>query len=118
MIHFTVDTNPLPKARPRFSNGHAYTPQRTQDHEAYIAYCARLALGELFFEDESISITLHFKRKGKRLCDIDNLIKACLDALNGTAWRDDTQVREIHATLEYGHQTGQIGITLLAEKAK
>lgn len=113
MISFTIDMNPIPKARPRFSNGHAYTPQRTQSYEEYVGYIASQAMQGQVFETECIAIVLHFKRKGKRLCDIDNLCKACLDAFNGTVWRDDTQVREIHATLEYGHTIGETQVTII-----
>jgi len=33
----------------------------------------------------------------RRLGDLDNILKATIDALNGIAYRDDDQVTEIHA---------------------
>ena len=33
--------------------------------------------------------------------DIDNIIKAVLDALNGVAYKDDTQVVQVMATKKY-----------------
>jgi Holliday junction resolvase RusA-like endonuclease len=33
----------------------------------------------------------------RRRGDLDNILKATLDALNGIAYRDDDQVTEIHA---------------------
>lgn len=33
--------------------------------------------------------------------DLDNLVKAILDALNGVAWHDDAQVVELHISKQY-----------------
>lgn len=39
--------------------------------------------------------------------DIDNLIKSALDALNGMAWRDDSQVVHVHAVKQYASSEEQ-----------
>lgn len=36
--------------------------------------------------------------------DIDNVVKAVLDALNGVAYRDDTQVVELHVRKSYSEK--------------
>lgn len=36
--------------------------------------------------------------------DIDNVVKAVLDALNGVAYRDDTQVIELHVRKSYSEK--------------
>ena len=36
--------------------------------------------------------------------DIDNIIKIIFDALNGVAYKDDTQIFEVNATKAYGEQ--------------
>lgn len=119
-IVFTIDMNPVPKGRPRFGNGHAYTPKATLDYEKYVAAIAGIYMRGEYFETELLALTIHFRRKGKRLCDIDNLIKAFLDAGNGVIWKDDTQIRQITARLDYGHDTGEtrIEISVLPESRK
>lgn len=38
--------------------------------------------------------------------DIDNIVKAVADALNGVAYKDDAQVTEIVASKSYSHEEG------------
>ena len=38
--------------------------------------------------------------------DIDNVIKAVLDALNGIAYKDDARVVELEARKVYGNEPG------------
>ncbi len=38
--------------------------------------------------------------------DLDNLVKAVKDALNGVLWRDDSQVIELEAKKIYGNPPG------------
>jgi Holliday junction resolvase RusA-like endonuclease len=45
-----------------------------------------------------VSVTMNFYAKNPRF-DLDNIIKSCLDSGNGIAWKDDKQVKEIHAKL-------------------
>lgn len=42
----------------------------------------------------SVSVTAY---RPQRRGDLDNVLKAALDALNGVAWQDDSQVVELHA---------------------
>lgn len=88
---FTVPGNPIPKARPRVVNGHAYTPAKTVAWEQTI----RLHYQGPKFEGP-ISITMSFFRKNKTRCDYDNLAKAITDALNGVAFSDDSSIIEAH----------------------
>lgn len=48
-----------------------------------------------------------FRRKPKKITsrlwgDLDNHVKAVLDALNGIAYNDDSQVVEVRATKNFG----------------
>lgn len=61
----------------------------------YKAQIARILTGTPIMEGE-ISITAKFFRPQKS-GDLDNFLKCLLDALTGSAWRDDKQVFEIHA---------------------
>lgn len=109
----------IPKERPRFSRyGGTYTPDRTRNYEAMIG----LKYKEKYKEKPSekpikISIVIMFeppknisKKKRQDLLlteynkkpDIDNLVKAILDGLNGIAYKDDSQIVEIKARKLYG----------------
>lgn len=103
MISFRIEGQPLPKGRPRFSKGKVYTPQETKDFETLVRQVAGIAIrGGGYFEDEPLHVKLEFYRKGDKKADIDNLTKAIFDALNGTAWGDDKQVRRLEVALYYG----------------
>lgn len=101
VARFTVDGEPMSKARARVVNGHAYTPERTRVAEAGI---------QAAFKSTNPSRTPHpllsgtkygvvalFFHQTRQRRDIDNMLKLILDALNGMAWTDDTQVVEISA---------------------
>ena len=84
--------NPIPKARARVVNGHAYTPDKTLEWENTIKSCwtgPRFASGAL-------SIRLDFYRANNMRADWDNLAKAVTDALNMVAYHDDSQIVEAH----------------------
>ena len=116
-LNFTIPGEPAGKARPKFStfNGHvrAITPKQTVSYENYV----KLAYGQVYpgrvpFEKDVpllVTIKAYFKMpasvsKKKRQAmledrirptkkpDADNLAKAVLDALNGIAYYDDSQV--------------------------
>lgn len=67
--------------------------------------------------------TLHFYKNYKTLedmaykntGDIDNYIKAVLDALNEIVWADDRQIVEIHA---YKHKSARERVEIEVEEAK
>jgi crossover junction endodeoxyribonuclease RusA len=87
----TIPGRPLPKGRPRFTrSGHAYTPRTTRLYEAKIR-----AICTAHFDEpitEPVSVELKFYITGKRLIDVDNLIKAALDGLQPT---DDSLVYKV-----------------------
>lgn len=115
----TVFGNPKGKARPRFFRGHAYTPKATREYEKLFAEAWGDA--EPFDGPISVAITAYFKPpastrksdlmdmisgklKPTKKPDIDNIIKAVLDGLNGVAYRDDSQVAKIKAFKVYDDQ--------------
>ena len=107
---FKIEGQPQGKGRPRFTkNGHAFTPQATRDYENLIAEEYKAAKGEVFSGYVRVNIKAYYKipkatTKEKRGMiergllkpavkpDIDNVIKAILDGLNGVAYHDDNQV--------------------------
>lgn len=101
----TVKGEPVPKARPRVVNGHAFTPAKTKHQEAEIALEWVRKYGNVK-TDKPIYVEVLFcmrKPKGKTTLhvqkrpDIDNLIKTVLDGLNDVAYNDDKQVFRITA---------------------
>jgi len=119
MVSFTVYIEPVAKARPRVSmrkgRAFAYTPKKSADYEAAIAdHCPNkpiegpLALNLQF----GIPIPTSWSKRKKADAmsgvirptsrpDIDNYIKAVMDAVNGQAYHDDSQVVSIFAKLIY-----------------
>ena len=110
---------PKGKARPRFANGHAYTPKATRDYEKMIGSEYMAQDGRKFSGSLSLKVEAVFKipeswtkkkkweaiDKGKRPeCrpDIDNIVKVVMDGLNGIAYDDDSQVVEVSASKSYG----------------
>ena len=118
-IKFTVPGQPKGKQRPRVCriNGRsvAYTPRQTIEYENLIR-ASYTAISKAKFERNlplEISILALFpipkyaSKKTKELMingyifptkkpDGDNIIKAILDALNGVAYRDDSQICRVY----------------------
>lgn len=125
---------PVAKARARVVNGHSFTPKKTASAEKLVkdewVACGRprLADGPLGLE-----VTFYFPRpKGhfntKGLLnaeglrhpaptgrpDADNLLKLIWDALNGLAWRDDSQFCDVHVRKAYCSDGCVPGVSLSA----
>lgn len=107
-IEFKIPIKPKAKARPRFSKfGGAYTPKETKQYEEFITNYVKSK-----YKDSPLSFALSvsfifcFKHKTKRSAniarpDLDNLIKAVCDALNGILWDDDSLIAHMSALKVY-----------------
>lgn len=112
-LELSVDGRPQGKQRPRFNRqtGRAYTPVETRSFEQRVQgewYAAgRPRLGDVPLDADVLCMfarprshrlaTGGLSAVGRRTPfpmrgDCDNLAKACLDALNGLAFRDDSQI--------------------------
>lgn len=118
VVSFTVDGKPVPKGRPRVTRYGTYTPKSTQGFETAVR-AAWLECGENPFKDgEALDVmvnayypipsgTAKSKRQKLHLApylkrgDIDNIIKAVLDALNGYAYKDDSAVFSVYGRKIY-----------------
>ena len=120
-ITFVVDGTPVPKGRPRFSRGHAYTPERTREYEAKVRDAAKAAMRGRPATDMPVRVSIHAyreiskswsKRKQERArrgeimpsshgMDIDNVYKSVLDGMIGTVYTDDCQVVELTGSKAY-----------------
>lgn len=119
---FSVAGDPVPQPRPRVSTrggfARAYVPKTHRVH-AYrnaVASAARKAGCEPCRKPVSVVIDFVFGRPKSHLCkagvreqapslprpDLDNMAKAVLDALNGIAWVDDSQVSRLVVEKSYG----------------
>lgn len=125
---FTVLGEPTAKARPRFSRGRTFTPQKTKEKEQEVINTYNENVGYVFEGYLKLSIDMYFKvpksdtKKNKELKlanilrpskkpDIDNVIKLILDALNGVAYVDDVQVIELSARKFYS-DTPRVEVTI------
>lgn len=125
-ITFFVPGKPRGKGRPRFSNGRAYTDEQTRAYEYQIAANYRRIAGNFRFPDDvflrvriqqqmPVPQSVGRAKKAAMLAgstfpaakpDLDNVIKAVLDALNGVAYKDDARVVGIYSQKVYGDNPG------------
>ena len=126
---FTVPGKPRGQGRPRFGNGHAYKKGEDTAYEAEIAKAAHDAAAEagvtLPVSDDERGVSLRVDANfavpsskpkwwklgayGDRIRprtkpDMDNIIKAVMDALNGVVWEDDSHVTCLWAFKSYDRQ--------------
>lgn len=116
-LKFEVPGSPIGQGRPKFStiNGHAkaYDPEKSRNYKAYVKLLATQAMKDTGFTmiegPCSLDILTFFevpKSKSKKFRqaalegrerptkkpDIDNIVKALQDALNGLAYKDDSSI--------------------------
>lgn len=129
MMQFTIDANPVPKGRPKFSKVggfvKTYSPKKTVDYENIVRQTAAQAMGQTELLETPVAVYLYIRlpipksytRKRSEAClkglerptkkpDIDNLAKSVLDGINGVIWKDDSQIVSLHVTKVYSAQPG------------
>lgn len=120
-VRIVVDGPAVAKGRPRIARGgFAYTPAKTRQYESYIKVLAGQAMGGRPPLDGAlvVRVTAHLPvprswSNKKRLealggtlrpvsrPDLDNYLKAALDACNGIVFADDSAVCELVAAKRY-----------------
>lgn len=126
-VEFKVDGEPQGKGRPRFSRkiGRAYTPEKTATYESLIRSDFYRQNPDIRFDSSPVTLSIWAymsipKSKSKmtkammrsgyerptKKPDIDNIVKAVMDALNGAAWNDDKQVCELNVHKLYSDTPG------------
>lgn len=102
VLRFTVHGPPVAKERARVVNigGHArsFTPAKTMAYEKLVGDLCRVAARAAgwHLDGEAYGVELHVHFADRRRRDIDNVAKAILDGMNGTAYQDDSRVSELH----------------------
>lgn len=127
-IRIVVDGEPVAKGRPRLgkmANGQpvAFTPAHTRKYENYVRIAASSVMGEKPPLDCQLSVEVEvclpvpasWSNKKRHAClrgdinpisrpDLDNFIKAALDALNGIVFRDDCLITNLTARKRYSQK--------------
>lgn len=105
---------PKVKQRPRMGRrGRVFTPQQTLEYEAAIAAEWADTFDDQFPDDMLLAVDVTYTRDGSQVViseadldripvglgrgDLDNFVKATLDGLQGTAFKDDKTVVELSA---------------------
>lgn len=121
MIDLVIHGKPVGKARPRFSRrGNkvvTFTPRETQIYEQNVKSLAQVAMiGKAMLEGPvKVTITAYFAHKKKTgwhisRPDIDNVVKAILDGLNGVVFADDASVAQLVASKHYGEERVEVQV--------
>ena len=118
---FVIDGKIKGKGRPRFTKyGHTYTPEGTVSYENLIKLQFGISCGKWYSEmplkmkiTAIHGVTKSTSKKNRLLMlqdiikptkkpDADNIIKVICDALNGIAYKDDTQIVDLTMKKIYG----------------
>lgn len=123
-IKLIINKTPQPQSRPRFTARgryvHAYENKKITMYKHMVAATYQSYFGSVKPTEKAIAVDVVFYRPvqksiskierqrrltGKSLPaikpDIDNYVKAILDALNGVAFRDDKQIISLNAKKLY-----------------
>ena len=130
-VQFFVRGTPRPQPRPRFANGHAYTPPTADIWKSDVMAEWRLRRLETIPAGLAIALRLefqferpkcHFNKAGLKpgapeyhaqRPDLDNLEKAVMDALTDAgAWADDCQVASKKSVKVWAQPNQMPGVTI------
>ena len=128
-VTFLVPGEPVGKGRPRIGKvgAHArmFTPAKTASYEGLIALAGTEAMAGRMLLEGAVMVEMRIvlaipqsmskKRKAMAVAgelfptkkpDMDNVIKAIYDGLNGVVWKDDVQVVDAFVRKRYGEVPG------------
>ena len=122
IYEFEVPGKIIGKGRPRVNSctGNVYTPTRTKDYETLVEQYfllkyprfkpfegrVQVEINALFEVPKSTKksdreLMLENKVNPTKKPDIDNIVKIILDAMNGIAFKDDTQITKLFVEKTY-----------------
>lgn len=122
MIQFEIPGKVQAKQRHRMTrSGHSYTPKETVEYENWIKLCfqqseCKMLDGQLsatvmaFFDvpkstsKKNMALMLKGELLPIKRPDCDNIAKSVLDALNGLAYKDDSQIVKLTVIKEYAEK--------------
>ncbi|MCU9949838.1 RusA family crossover junction endodeoxyribonuclease [Pseudomonas sp. PDM13] len=129
IVEFFVPGEPVGKGRPRVGkvgqHARLFTPAKTVNYEGLIAHAGSQAMQARALIDGPVLVEMHMglsipqsmSKKLKALAvagrvfptkkpDMDNVIKAIFDGLNGAVWVDDVQVVDTVVRKRYAETPG------------
>lgn len=134
-MKFIFRITPVPQGRPRFTvmgkHVKAYDPAKSKKYKMQLKKTAwRIMIHNIWqrIDNAPISMNLIFvlprpkrpKNKDYHITkpDLDNLVKAVKDALNGIAYADDSQITELKATKRYCQDVEPPGVIVNIEEIR
>ncbi|WP_237173024.1 RusA family crossover junction endodeoxyribonuclease [Paracandidimonas lactea] len=137
-VSFMVPGKPVGKGRPRAAKRGRhitlYTPEETASYESTVALAAGQAMAGQPLIDGPVDVLMRIalpvpaswsqKKQREALAgtlvptvkpDMDNVIKAVFDAINGVVWNDDTQVADLRVQRRYGAAPGVSVVVMTLE---
>lgn len=95
-IKITLEGEPVPQSRPKFSRGRCYEDRRSADFKQRLRQAALAAMAGSPPLNGAVRAVLRFYRRfaitSKRFGDCDNLAKSALDGITGAVFADDSNV--------------------------
>lgn len=117
-IKFTVTTEPVPFKRAMTNGKRRFNDSRYSDFKEEIGFWAKLEMDANGLAPFDGAIRIHvdvftkYEPTSLRAGDVDNHLKAAMDALNGICYRDDRQITD--ATVNVFKGTPHVTIKLEA----
>ena len=98
-VVFSVPGPPVGKERPRVARSGTYTPPRTVAYEQQVAWTALPKMrGMTPCAEDGVSVRVDIYPSNRKTPDVDNVLKAVLDALQGVVYQNDRQVTQAAVT--------------------
>ena len=91
-----IPINAVAQERPRFKNGRCYDPPRSREFKREVGYLVKDAWKDTPMIEGTARLDVTFYRRTLN-CDVDNLVKALMDALQGICYKNDSQIWELNA---------------------
>lgn len=87
----------------------AFVPAHVKQYKADAGWLAKQAGARVIEGDVAVVMNVYL---GKLDIDADNLFKVVLDALNGIAWADDSQIVDLHIRKHRGQRRRRLEIEI------
>lgn len=110
---FVVPGPPVPLQRARRgAGGRFYTPRASKVYKDKVGWLARQAGVRCLKGPVRLTVAVWVPDARRR--DVDNVAKACMDALTGIAWQDDSQVSRLVVTRQLDRERPRVVVTVEA----